>query len=52
MRSLCTAVREKLYAHAHRMHAAADLGCKESSQRVYELLSRYGHLMGSRLFIN
>ena len=47
-----------LYVHAHRMHAAADLGCKESAQRVYELLLRvlagYGHLSahGREIFIN
>jgi hypothetical protein len=58
VRSVCTAVREMLYAHAHRMHAAADLCCKESAQRVYELLLRvlagYGHLSthGKAIFIN
>jgi hypothetical protein len=56
VRSVCTTVPEMLYAPAHRMHAAADLGCKESAQRVYELLVRvltgYGHLVGRRLFIN
>jgi hypothetical protein len=34
-----------LYAPAHRMHAAADLGCKESAQRVYELLVRFSQGM-------
>jgi hypothetical protein len=31
-RSVCTAVREMLYADAHQMHAAVDLGGNESAQ--------------------
>jgi hypothetical protein len=45
VRSVCTAVPEMLDSPAHRMRAAADLGCKESAQRVYELLVRFSQGM-------
>ena len=38
-----------LYADAHQMHAAVDLGCNESAQLMYELLLRV--LAGYRPFL-